>query len=617
VRATTIKPGANAIESINGSVTITGTAKVTADASIGDGSAISAGGAITIETTGNVKADADVGFSLEAGKIIISNGTTELTFNEAGGEAWNKDPEISGDETEVRVNGKLVYPSTPVTNIIRDFPETVAVGTPLTLSGDVVPANATNKTIVWSLASAGNTGAVISGDTFSATAAGTAVVTATITDGIVSGDYTQDFPITVNVVPVTDIIRDFPETVAVGTPLTLSGDVVPANATNKTIVWSLANVGSTDARISGDTFSATAAGIAVVTATITDGIVSGDYTQDFPIRVNVVPVTNITGVPTTTTVGARLTLSGDVVPTNATNKTIVWSLASAGNTGAVIISGDTFSATAAGTATVRATITDGIVSGDYTQDFPITVRIEDIEEAIPEPDFYGNVDKVLAAISGDVFQKDDLIKITRLDSEGNSVDVVIISENIAQAIALNHLKDVPDIDIGKFKEPQVTPLPILESENLDDNGVANIYIPVKGYELFFKHPEEILLLKIVGRDEGEFLYYVTKAAEKTDDRYRRYGETGTFTLMTEDGMEEFTGEINNNGKYMLLVFIEDGDKKYDLDGTEDGKVVDPIALVGPDKEEYGDAESGGCSSGLGIMAFALIFPVIMATRRKK
>jgi hypothetical protein len=91
-----------------------------------------------------------------------------------------------------------------VANIDTNIPNTITAGTSLTLTGTVTPTNATNQTIVWSVTSAGGTGASISGNTLSATAAGTVVVTATVVNGAgVSADYTQDFPITVNPVPVT------------------------------------------------------------------------------------------------------------------------------------------------------------------------------------------------------------------------------------------------------------------------------------------------------------------------------------------------------------------------------------------------------------------------------
>ena len=86
-----------------------------------------------------------------------------------------------------------------------------------------------------------------------------------------------------------------------------------------------------------------------------------------------IPVTGITGVPTTATVGTDLTLIGTVAPANATNQTIAWSVTAAGTTGAAV-NGSTLSTTAAGTVTVTATITNGLTaSSNYTQDFTITV----------------------------------------------------------------------------------------------------------------------------------------------------------------------------------------------------------------------------------------------------
>jgi len=62
-------------------------------------------------------------------------------------------------------------------------------------------------------------------------------------------------------------------------------------------------------------------------------------------------------------------LTSTVVPSNATNQTIAWSVVS----GSATVSGSTLNATAAGTVTVRATITDGTAQGtNYTQNFNIT-----------------------------------------------------------------------------------------------------------------------------------------------------------------------------------------------------------------------------------------------------
>jgi hypothetical protein len=53
---------------------------------------------------------------------------------------------------------------------ITDAATTADVGIPLILTGTVLPTNATNKTIVWSIAAAGTTGATVSGNTLNTTA---------------------------------------------------------------------------------------------------------------------------------------------------------------------------------------------------------------------------------------------------------------------------------------------------------------------------------------------------------------------------------------------------------------------------------------------------------------
>jgi len=95
---------------------------------------------------------------------------------------------------------------------------------------------------------------------------------------------------------------------------------------------------------------------------------------------NFVPVTDITNLPTTATAGTPLTLTGKVVPAEASMQKIDWSMVNAGNTGATI-NGDKFTATKAGTAKVRATIAGGIDMDvinpkDFVKDFNIEVKEE-------------------------------------------------------------------------------------------------------------------------------------------------------------------------------------------------------------------------------------------------
>jgi len=102
--------------------------------------------------------------------------------------------------------------------------------------------------------------------------------------------------LTVQTIPVTDIIN-VPTTAIVDIPCSLTGIVVPSNATNQTIVWSVQDSGTTGATIYGNTFYAMTSGIAIVRATIVDGLaIDTNYTQDFEITVINVGVKELTTI---------------------------------------------------------------------------------------------------------------------------------------------------------------------------------------------------------------------------------------------------------------------------------------------------------------------------------
>ena len=99
------------------------------------------------------------------------------------------------------------------------------------------------------------------------------------------GGYNEElripFSIASNFVAVTDIIG-VPTQAIAGKPLTLSGTVIPAGATNQAIEWSVSGV----AALSGNILTAANTGTLLVTATIADGTEPGiAYTKDFTISV--------------------------------------------------------------------------------------------------------------------------------------------------------------------------------------------------------------------------------------------------------------------------------------------------------------------------------------------
>jgi len=133
-------------------------------------------------------------------------------------------------------------------------------------------------------------------------------------------------------------------------------------------------------------------------------VVSNVATVKVIISSGFIPASGITGVPTTAFVG-NLSLSGTVSPSNATNQTISsWAVVSAGTTGATI-SGNILTTTAPGTVTVQATVANGLVSGNFTDDFTITVTawpagstVLVIKDSVTET-YYPDLNAALATIT--------------------------------------------------------------------------------------------------------------------------------------------------------------------------------------------------------------------------
>jgi uncharacterized protein YjdB len=268
---------------------------------------------------------------------------------------------------------------------ITGIPTTGVAGVELTLTGTVNPEGATNTDIVWNVKTPGGTGAAFDDEgKLTTTGAGKVTVTATIEDGKAPGTpYTKDFSITITAafVPVTDI-TDVPTEGAAKKPLDLTGTVAPEEATYQDIVWKVMPKGTTapEAKIATNTNTLTnrGTGTVVVKATIKNGMAPGrDWTKEYTITIGVVPVEEITDVPTSGKVNIPLTLSGTVVPDDASYKTIRWSVKDAGDTGAEIRGKGTLTASGTGTVTVKATIEDGTMKDgevvNYTEDFTITI----------------------------------------------------------------------------------------------------------------------------------------------------------------------------------------------------------------------------------------------------
>ena len=232
------------------------------------------------------------GAALEFDITFNTGVTATLTVNVVNGYTPSDNAELSS----LSVNG------TPVAGFDPDDTD-YAVELPNGTSGTTVTATASDSNAQVDITQA-------------TSLPGSATVTVTAEDGSTTRTYTINLTIAAPAfVPVTGI-TGVPVAATAGTPLTLTGTVTPANATNQTIVWNVQNAGMTGATVSGNTLSITAAGTVIVRGTITNGLTaSSDYTEDFTITVNPAPVTDATLAPDTGSFDRNPTNQADVTTT--------------------------------------------------------------------------------------------------------------------------------------------------------------------------------------------------------------------------------------------------------------------------------------------------------------
>jgi uncharacterized protein YjdB len=255
----------------------------------------------------------------------------------------------------------------------------LTVGGSETLTADVRPADAANRAVTWNTSDGAVAG--VANGKVTAVKAGTATITVTTADGGKQASCTVT--VADALTQATDLAKFTIPAMTVGAKIAdidlagiVTGGKTPYTYTATGLPAGLTLSGS---KIAG-TPTVGAAGSAKITVKDSSTPAqSKELTISFGAVVPAPPahvaVTGISGVPDAATAGTPLTLTGTVAPSNATNKTIAWSVKSAGTTGATI-SGGGFYATSAGTATITATVASGTsATTAYTQDFTITVNL--------------------------------------------------------------------------------------------------------------------------------------------------------------------------------------------------------------------------------------------------
>lgn len=243
---------------------------------------------------------------------------------------------------------QLTVKSVPVESVTLDKTSlNIEVNQSAQLTSLVLPANADNKTVVWSTNNASV--ATVSSGLVKAVSAGTAVITAEADGKTASCTVVVNKPAEI---PVSSIsVAPATATLKKGESTVLKAAVLPANATNPTVVWTSSNVKVATVDASGKV-TAVSGGSATITAA------AGGKSAVSKITVTVA-VSKVKLNKTRISLNAKgsYALKAVITPEDATNNKVTWK--SSNTKIATVSSKGVISAKKAGTAVITVKTSDG------------------------------------------------------------------------------------------------------------------------------------------------------------------------------------------------------------------------------------------------------------------
>ena len=285
------------------------------------------------------------------------------TKSDGSGKSYNDSDNIKVKE-DINLYAQWTQDSTVyVTSLTVIGSSSVQIGKTAQMIVDILPTDSGSAGVTWSVNNANAT--IDSNGLLTGVTEGTVTVTATAKDGSGKSATKQ---ITVGqtsvVVPVTSIAvsskTNATTITANGGTLQMVAGVLPQDAGNQQVTWSVVNRTGSATISSTGLLSAVGNGAVTVKATATDGSgVVGSETILLSGQISKTLVDGITLSSTSDTItnGQTLQISASVSPTNATNKDIIWSVDN--NAIATISSTGLLNPVGNGTVTVSATAKDG------------------------------------------------------------------------------------------------------------------------------------------------------------------------------------------------------------------------------------------------------------------
>jgi len=164
-----------------------------------------------------------------------------------------------------------------------------------------------------------------------------------------------DFRITVKDIPATSITLPKTETIQVGTSKTLTPTLYPSNATSE-LTWTSSSYATINIDSKTGRMLAQKTGTSVITVTSSNGKSASCTVTAYRPETAVTSV-SVSPVTLSLNVGSEYSLSSTVYPSDATNKTLIWS--SSNTSVATVTSSGKVKAISAGYATIYATSVNG------------------------------------------------------------------------------------------------------------------------------------------------------------------------------------------------------------------------------------------------------------------
>ena len=264
--------------------------------------------------------------------------------------SYTKDGSVNGNSDACWVDNVYIGAPLAVTGIeVLEHIDIPVNGTG-TVAYSVLPENAYNKNVSFESTDAG-IAAVNSNGVVTGVSAGETTITVTTEDGGFTGACT----INVYNQAVTGVTIEPSEAeLTAGSSTKLTATVLPENATNKNVVYSV-----DDESILSVDQDGNITGLSLGTATVTVTTEDGGFTASAEITVIPVQVTGVSISPKSVSValGHTIQLTASITPSNAANKNLSWSVSDE-----TIISVDgqgTVTGLSGGTATVTVTTEDG------------------------------------------------------------------------------------------------------------------------------------------------------------------------------------------------------------------------------------------------------------------